>query len=449
MRGRATRQLAQPAHPGRHRRAAVPGDRLLPGVDLATVLKYAVAARRRQRITDVLLLLFLPLWLLFGLGLLLGWLVVTIERLRTSYSVLAPKLRRSVFDAAQAPEPRSEKMRRRIADIAARDRGNVTVYPGYEPFLGFGGQEKEWSFVADLTKPAPGESVRRFGIAEIHDHVAAAVSSLNLPGVTVDDRLFAAGDDLLNGSMPAVAADLLPDPLSPPRQQVGGTVIRQQWDNPHDRARPYLALRITGWSGELVMTMFVRFAKYRDEQLYTEAEYRLLGPMRKAYHAVDDLREHPSFRQVGRIISAALPVALIRQISSPFVVINELFRPLTLSSTARRERREITEDRTFNYGAPISAREMAMDTRYHRHFQAADKELYLKIIERKVLDSIEEFFGAHGIDSSDIRERQNMILNLGLMATGNAQIKADNMAVGMNAKATAMMSKVTGGAGKG
>ena len=420
-----------------------------PGVDLATVLKYAVAARRRQRITDVLLLLFLPLWLLFGLGILLGWLVVALERFRTSYRVLAPKLRRSVFDAAQAPEPASERMRRRIADVAARDRGNVTVYPDFEPFLGFGGQEKEWSFVADVSKPAPGETVRRFTVAEVHDHVAAAVKALNLPGVTVDDRLFAAGDDLLNGSMPTVAAELLPDPLSAPRQQVGRDVVRRQWDSPQDRARPYLALRVTGWSGELVMTMFVRFVQYRHEQLFAEAEYRLLGPLRKDYHSVDDLRDRPSLRQVSRIAAAALPIALVRQIRSPYVVLSELFRPMTLRSAHRQDCREITEERTFNYGAPIAPREMAMDARYHRYFQFADKEHYLKIIERRVLDSLEQFFDAHGIDSSDIRERQSMILNYGLMASGNSQIKADNLAVGNNAKvATAMMSKAPGG-GKG
>jgi hypothetical protein len=419
-----------------------------PGVDLATVLKYAVAARRRQRITDIILLLALPLWLFFGLGLVLGWLAVTIERFRTSYRVLAPKLRQSVFDPAQAPEPASDRMRRRIADLAACDRGNVTIYPGYEPFLGFGGQVKEWSFVTDISKPAPGETVRRFTVAEVHDRVAAAVGALNLPGVAVDDRLFAAGDDLLNGSMPAVAPRLLPDPFSAPRQQVGRDVIRQQWDIPQDRARPYLALRITGWSGELVMTMFVRFVQYGDEHLYAEAEYRLLGPMRKDYHSVDNLRDRPSFRQVGRIAAAALPVAIVRQIRSPFVVFSELFRTMTSRSAQRRDRREIAEERTFNYGAPIAPREMAMDTRYHRHFQWTDKEHYLKIIERKVLDTLEQFLDAHGIDSSDIRERQNTILNFGLMATGNGQIKADTMAVGINAKATALIGKVTGG-GKG
>ncbi|WP_127505671.1 hypothetical protein [Actinoplanes solisilvae] len=419
-----------------------------PGVDLATVVKYAVAARRRQRVTDILLLLFLPLWPVFGLGLLLGWLVVALERFRTSYRVLAPKLRRSVFDPDQAPEPASDHMRRRIADLAARDRGNVTVYPDYEPFLGFGGQEKEWSFVADVSKPAMGETIRRFTVAEVHDHVAGAIKALNLPGVTVDDRLFAAGDDLLNGSMPAVAPELLPDPLSAPRQQVGRDVIRRQWDTPQDRARPYLALRITGWSGELVMTMFVRFVQYRDEQLYVEADYRLLGPLRKDYHSVDDLREYPTFRQVGRIVAATLPITIIRQIRSPFVVVAELFRPMTLRSALRRDRREITEERTFNYGATIAPREEAMDKRYHRYFQVADKEHYLKIIERRVLDSLEQFLDAHGIDASDVRERQTMILNYGLMATGSSQIKADNMAVGLNAKATAMMSKVAGG-GKG
>jgi hypothetical protein len=419
-----------------------------PGVDLATVLKYAVDARRRQRITDILLLLFLPLWMFFGLGLLLGWAAVAIERFRTSYRVLAPKLRQSVFDAAQAPEPTSERVRRRIADLAARDRGNVSVYAGFEPFLGFGFQEKEWSFVADIDKAAPGETVRRFSVAEVHDHVAAAVSALNLPGVTVDDRLFAAGDDLLNGSMPAVAADLLPDPLRAPRQQVGRDVIRRQWDAPQDSARPYLALRITGWGGELVMTMFVRFVQYRDEQLYAEAEYRLLPPLRKAYHAVDDLREQPTFRQVSRIVGAALPVAIIRQIRSPFVVLGELFGPMHARSAYRRDTREITEEHTFNYGAPVAPREMAMDTHYHRYFQVTDKGHYLKIVERRVLDSLEQFLADHGIDSSDIRERQNMILNYGLMATGNSQIKAENIAAGAGAKVSAMMSKA-GGGGKG
>jgi hypothetical protein len=414
-----------------------------PGVDMATVLKYAVAGRRRQRTTDALLLVLLPFFTFFGVGFLLAWLVVTVERVITSYGVLAPYLRRNVFDPSAAPEPSSPRVRKRIADIGARDRGNVTVYPGYSPFVGFGGQVSRWSFVADLSKPAPGETVRRFVVKDLHDHVAAQVSALGLPGVTVDDRLFVSGEDLLDGSMPAVAPEILPDPLDAPRQQVGDHLIQRLWDTPQDRARPYLALRVTGWSGELVLTMFVRFVQQRDELLFVEAEYLLLAPLDRSHHSVDQLRERPTVRQVVRIAGEAFRPALIRQITSPYTVTKDLFRPVRGWFAERREQREIIDDRTFNYGAPVAPRELAADRQYHRRFQEGDKDMYLKIIERRVLDSLETFFDQHGIDSSDIHERQMMILNAGLMVTGNAQVTANSIAAGAGARSSSAGGTVT------
>jgi hypothetical protein len=61
-----------------------------------------------------------------------------------------------------------------------------------------------------------------------------------------------------------------------------------------------------------------------------------------------------------------------------------------------------------------------------------DKEMYVKLLDRTLLDAIVEFLAAHGIDTGELVERRETIINNGIMVPGGS-VTAHDIAVGQNA----------------
>jgi hypothetical protein len=419
-----------------------------PGVDLAAVLRHALDARRRQVARDAALattLIVLLVAVLFGgpalaalfffFALAIMWIIVFWETLVTYYSVLARTMRRSVFRPEAAPEPPKQRHQQRLAEIADRDAGNVTVYGAFSPFVGHGLSVEAWSFVLDVTKPADeGGTVEKFTVPELHNFVDGKLQDLGLPRLSVEHRVFVNGLDIRDDSR------FLPRPLESPVTSIDIVIERHLLEHPEDRARPYTGARVVGWDGELSLTTFLRFVLL-PRHLFTEASFCLLTPVREIYHDVDRLLPHPTLRQTIRISARAAwqtPKLVFFSIPS---VIRAVFEPIAHARRLRRQRREIAAELSFNYGALVSPLELASDRQYQRYFQRLDKEMYAKVVERRILDALVEFFELHGIATDDLVDRQTTILNNGVMVTGQAKVEAGSMAVGAGAKAKSGIDK--------
>lgn len=414
-----------------------------PGVDLVTVLKYGLAARGRQLTRDALLVVFLLIGVAFLgnenprgvlLALFAGWAVTVVESWVAHYGVLAEHLRRNTFNPAGASAPASERMRARLEAIAEHNLGNTTVHTDYGPFAGYGIPFENWSFTLNIATPVEDEEVIEFTTAELNDFVANAVRGVGLPGVHVDDRVFVSGQDLLYGLDSSVKKAILPNELAAPASRIGEAEIARLREDSLSRARPYLVIRVAGWNGELVVTMFLRLAMMpRKDQLYVEMNYSLLLPIQERYKQVDRLLSTPTGTQIFRMLGSSL-VKLAPTTVGAFVrIVDVVFSPLEELLSRVREARAIKYDRSFNYGAATSLREKAADGRFHRHFQNLDKEMYAKVAERKVVEALEEFLDDHNIDTSDLRERQTTILNNGVYVSGQGSVNAGSLAVGSNA----------------
>ncbi|MEV6169919.1 TFIIB-type zinc ribbon-containing protein [Streptomyces sp. NPDC051954] len=410
-----------------------------PGVDLGCVLRHALAARRRQVRRDVvlaLLLLAVVIMLPFlsiaalVLGYLVAWLIVAVESLSVHYGVVAGRLSRENFNPDQAPQPLSAEKRRRIEAIETRDRGNVVVSSLYAPFIGYGQATSTWSFALDTARAEEGKQVIPFTVHEINDHLAARVGDLKLPGVHVENLLLVNGKDLLYGVDDRTRAELLPDTAGPPSAKVSPDLMHELREDGKGRARPYLAIRVTGWSGELATTFFLRCALLSDRKmLFIEGSSSLLAPVRERYRIADQLLGSPTFRQWWALVSQAGIRAPALLIGSPFSVIAGLFAPLNEQSKQQRQAREIRH-RTFNYGASFSLRDAASDRLYYRYFQELDRELYVKTVEHRVLDALVEFLEEHNIDTNELIQRQTTINNTGLYAGGNVTLNSSAVGVG-------------------
>jgi hypothetical protein len=423
-----------------------------PGVDLTTVAKFGLAARSRQLVRDVTLFALIVLTVVLsatGMGAgayILGYVaavgVLWFEQFVTSYRVLAPQLRRDVFDPGHAPEPTSTAERQRLSEVTARDHGNVTVFGAYTPFIGRGARFAGFHFGLALTAE-PGHAPVPFSIHEVHDHVSAAVSAMGMHGVTVEDELFVSGLDLLDQLDPGTAAQLLPNLLEAPNSQVDAATVRRLWDEPRGRARPYVAIRVTGWSGEVVVTILLRLVlNATRDVLYVETDYLLLPPVRERYRDVDRLSSRPTLRQEARMARAAMKLAPVTTVLAMSNIIDVAASPLRDFFEHRRDVRAIQQDRNFNYGADFSVREAATDHLYYRYFQSSDQKLYTEVAERTIVRALVNFLEARHYEVSELVNRQ-MLINNGVMVGSHAFVGAP-IAGGAGARAQNFLKNLPG-----
>ena len=92
-------------------------------------------------------------------------------------------------------------------------------------------------------------------------------------------------------------------------------------------------------------------------------------------------------------------------------------------------------DKEFDYGAVSSLRTWVSTARYGLYFQKLDHQMIIKVVEKQIIEGITLFLEEHNIDTSDIREQQEVILNEGVLLQGGS-LRAGVVAVGSGAKAS-------------
>ncbi len=412
-----------------------------PGVDLVSVVRYALLARGRQVARDVGLLVLLVLFLFtFAAGsvaallvLVLAWGVMVAERWVATYVVMAHRLGPPSAGRPSSPPRFGQRVEGRLAEMVSVGEGNVGVYGSFSPFIGSGVSLDAWSFALDVDRAAEGRQVEPFSVLDIHRRTEADLRRLELAGMSVDNRVFVDGRDV-RGDQRFLAHE-----LGRPVTRVDEALLSSLMVFPEDRARPYLCLRVAGWRGQLVLSTFLRFA-LSGNKLFVELSHSLLAPVLDAYQEVDRLLPRPTPRQFARLAVKALRGLPRAVLLSPYSVVVAAFGPLTAQVRGARQRREITSGLRFNYGATTSPREAAADPRYQRYFQQLDKELYSKVVERQILRSVTDFLDEKGVDTGELRERQTTIMNNGVYVAGGS-LTVDSLAVGKRAKASSFMSR--------
>lgn len=425
-----------------------------PEVDLVRVLRHALAARGRQLFRDaVLCLLLFCLLIAIGLhasllltlifGALVAWMIVAIEQLVTTYGVVARDLGPGQIGQAHAP-PTGSWAAHRLDKIARSAGGNVTVYGSYVPFVGSGIPVDAWSFALDTQRAAEGRVAVPFAVEEIHDHVLAELRNVGIAGVAIEERVFVDGRDLRGDRR------FLPAELAAPVSHVDPALVRSLTANPEERIRTYICLRVTGWRGQLVLSTFIRFVATK-KNLFVEASRSLLTPVLERYQEVDRLLPQPTFRQFMHVVRSSLRRMPVNLFTAPFAVGRAIVGPISRTRRRARQRREITTALRFNYGTTASPRELASDRNYQRYFQRLDKEMYAKIVEKRLLQAMVGFLDEKGIDTHELIERQATLLNNGILVTGGGTINAQNVAAGEGAEAKTRVPRIratTSGGGR-
>jgi hypothetical protein len=294
--------------------------------------------------------------------------------------------------------------------------------------VGSGRELGGWSFALSVLRGSQGLGgeplePEAFELVDLYETVRRDIDRLGIEGLAVEDRLYVDGEEL--------AADRrFLDAGPPPRLQTEITPeqLREFVRTPERVNRVYRCIRVHGWSGEYVLSVYLNFT-LAGPGLFTEARYFLLLPPKPEYVALGQGIVPLSAGAVVRTAGAALrgtPRALVTAVRGTSADVRDLSRPPVVLGAEPR-------NGVVNHGATTSLRELAQGTEYRRYFQRLDLEMTTKIVERQLLASIAQFLREHRVDTSELEERQTAILNYGLIVSGG-NLTAESVAVGQGAQ---------------
>ncbi|MGW6932943.1 hypothetical protein ACWGE0_23000 [Lentzea sp. NPDC054927] len=407
---------------------------LLLSVSLVSALGVAPAATRSRPAPEPPVaewLVGLP-WLALLMGLVMYALVVRSEW-QTRQTLLGG-LTRAEFHPEEAPALPSGQawLSDRLAAIDEAERGNVTIYDGFTPFIGHGPLVSTWSFALPLLR-SDSDEVVPLDTAELVDHVRDRLAGVGvepdeLPGLFLTERAFVSGNAL------TMHPALLPQRDQAPQQHLPADDLARLAARPHGSARHYLCAQVPSWGGEVVASTFLHFST-DGRLLYLQCDRTVLGPLWQQYHDVDRISPVLTASAIGRLLARAASGVSSAVPRAPFRVVRDLTFHWRWNRHRTVERAIAGQDLGYPYGARFSVREEATDANYHNYFQKTDAAKHLKLIERHVLATLLDFLDEHGVDTTEFRNRQMTILNQGVIQTGGVS-NVGNQAVGSEATAT-------------
>ena len=354
---------------------------------------------------------------------------------RKSYaerSTLIAGFRKENFPEFDAEKVFDAELQPAAISALPHDAQNLIVYTGFNPFVGAGTNLGGWSFTVDVSKPSEqlGSSAvpLSFQVEELYQAISDKMASADLQGLVMKDFYFVNGCEIRDDK------EILPSIFGRPVQQLDPKRELQYMRGSDSRIRHYKWIRIHDWGQELVMSYFLR-CSIHGCNMFVEINRFLLTPLSDQYRKIDALPHLASRRIVGMVLLSLLS-GPIYGILTPVVLLGRLQEGLEelFGTKERKRRRDIKENLQFDYGAGQGLRQAFSSDRFAHYFQKADGDFYTKVLERVILSSIITFLDEHHIDTSDLRERQTMILNSGIIVQGG-DVKAESLAVGVGAQA--------------
>ena len=270
-----------------------------------------------------------------------------------------------------------------------------------------------------------------FQLSEMYAYVASAVEALHLSGpskVSIEDRLYVNGQEIRGDQR------FLDHQLLRPRSYADPSLVKEFMENSTENVRHYKCFRVQSWRGELVLSIFLRFKK-AGKNLFIETDYVLLSPLKEEYYQIDTEQSALTPTKLWRLARQSFLPTFSLLLRSPIRVFTWAFREQLAQTRNERVGQFIQNNQAFDFGTSTSLREVASSSEYRRFFQRLDKEMYVKIIERQILESIADFLTEKNIDTTDLREREAAIFNNGIIVNGGS-FQGSSLAAGQDAQAS-------------
>jgi len=405
------------------------------GLDIETIAHVCNFMEKRElryriwlAVLGILYLLFLPV-LLLALLLALAISVLWFYKWYEERFVLTQYFTRERFGSAEFLQKFRIKLDHDIANGMPKDDQNLLVYQGFSPFVGAGIDLGGWSFAIDISKPkGQADATTPFEILELYKELESSGKKLLLPSLLVKDFMFVHGTAIRHDE------SILPDPFDRPMQSLDVEAVKHYSSNSDFRIRHYKWFSVHDWGNEMVFSLFLR-CSLRGSNLFVEVSRFLLTPLASQYRQIDTLLPKRWWMLLGMGVVSLLVSWLISLYYLMMLFSYALdWLGKELGFEERRMKREIQNNPLYNYGAANSLRQSMSSPRYLSYFQRLDQEMYLKVLDRGILDTIVAFLDDHDVDTSDLKSQQTTILNSGILVQGG-NVEAQSVAVGAGSQA--------------
>jgi hypothetical protein len=314
-------------------------------VDLPCVIRSCLSTKERRRERDIPLVVltiiafiaffsFIPLSFILYI---IAWGIVFFDQKRIRYNILGQHLQRNNFDPEFFDLSVNQKTAKKLEEIEETQKANVIIYDGFSPFVGSGLNMGGWSLSIDVTKGKNDVGCivdpLSFEISELYDYISDSINELELDNLQISDSLHINGQDLRGYK------EILPSPLMRPITKLENDFVSRFVENPTHSIRHYRCIRVTDWKGELILSIFLRFARI-GKNLFIEADYYLLAPVSAHYRRVDSFKSEPSFEDMLKLAIETSSSTFKYCLASIFFGINSIKSAFPILSDSRRKRRK-------------------------------------------------------------------------------------------------------------
>lgn len=403
--------------------------------------------------TDIWPLLFLWLVaLVLYAAILLGYRVVQNRTLGRWLVPGAPPL---------PPAPESPRVQARLSEIYVTQHGNLSLYSGEDPFVGtgvtplgwstadsrVGAGEQAWSIAIELGREdggageeqqdgPPGRGRASIDPVRLQEALRDRLRGLGDLGLPLNERIgsltvdyHVVGEGRLKRNSPLV------DPGRwIPFSHVAPEAVEALIRHPQARLRSYLRVSISdegpmvlagdqpvidSVDQDTVVSAFV-YVAVEGRMFYLQFVPTSLAPVDERFRVVDRMPRSGAGGFRGVSVAETVRTAFFDILDAPFSVGRTLWQMLTESRDPDAWLRVGGEDAQADIGARLSVRELGAQPHPRTYIQQLDVSKYTQILERLVLETVLDFLGSEGIDTTAYRASAQAIYNSGVIVGGNA-----------------------------
>lgn len=413
------------------------------GADVVVVTRWALAALRRRAWRDAVLTgllitgfaasLWAWTWIPVTVVMALAIGVDAYERWVRDVKVLARLMLRGRFRARHAPSSPSQRIEDRLAVVQRQQKGNLVVFRGRSAFVGSGQKVVHDRIVVNVARGKKGKGGRRqepilFSTLELHRALETALKNMSFPELRVGQQLH------VNGEHVAADPRLLPEALAPPVAEAPSGLLAEGCLHPTPEARTYVCAEISGWKGQLVVSLFTRAVQVHGS-LQVEWMFYGLPPLNTNLLQIDQHYEPLRIKQIARAAGSGLLHFAPDLFWAPVTFTQYAIRPVADRMRIRNQSYRIRHGSVFNYGSPSSIREDAISYRRQHDFVVGDELTFILLARHTMLRALRKFLKAHKVDMKQFSDQeQTIIKRINKYSVG--KVKAKNVAVGNRSRAS-------------
>ena len=418
------------------------------GADVVVVTRWALATLRRRAWRDAALTgllatafvasLWAWTWIPVAVVAALAVCVVAYEQWVRDVKVLARLMLRGRFRARHAPSSPSQRVEDRLAVVQQQQNGNLVVFRGRSAFIGSGQKVVHDRIVVNVARGKKGKGGKRqapvpFSTLDLHQALETALKHMDFPDLRVGQQLH------VNGEHVAADPRLLPEPLGPPAADAPPGLLAAGCLHPTPEARTYVCAEISGWKGQLVVSLFTRAVQVNGS-LQVEWTFYGLPPLNTNLLLIDQQYEPRRIKQIAKAAGSGLLHFVPDLLWAPVTFTQYAIRPLADRFRIRNQSYRIRHGYVFNYGSPRSIREKDISYRRQHDFVVGDELTFILLARHTMLRALRKFLKTHKVDMKQFSNQERTIIKrINKYSVG--KVKAKNVAVGDKSHASGGKNK--------